>query len=453
MSTFRQNATMTALPSFTLLILLRHSHTFHIPSMSTPAELKVRKLAKLPSNQTCANCGRHQKHGFSTVCIKFHTFVCNDCKSSHQAISHRCKSLTMSSWSDEEVEELRQKGNAYCLKTYLKHAPPCGQQGRPQPGSDLSVYKSFVVDVYERRKYYGEDDGTTTLAATQAAMAPPPRRQIAKAPTSAPLPVADLLDFSSSAPTSTFTVAVDTQPPSFVADFGDFQTAAPVSTATPAALAPPPPPPPPPPLSAPKLAPPPSSAPSLTGLVAMNNTATTFTTTTPTTSMNPQSYAVMNSGGANVISTMGMNGMSNGMSPMMSQSGMANAFPSGGGMPMNAFHQNGGGMNMNAFQQNGHVNAFQSNNSGMAMNTAFQNNNGMNGGMNVFANGNMGMPQQQQTPFMHQQQHQQPMMYHAQGMQATMSMNSSNLSMNGSGMQQQGNNGNKDDPFAGLGGF
>lgn len=126
----------------------------------------MKKLARLYSNTVCANCGTIKKFGHSTVCIKFFTFVCNDCKSSHQAISHRCKSLTMSSWTDEEVDELERKGNDYARRTWLQNAPPIGTNGRPKEGDHIDVFKRFVVDAYERKKYYGEDTG-----------APPPQQQ------------------------------------------------------------------------------------------------------------------------------------------------------------------------------------------------------------------------------------------------------------------------------------
>lgn len=187
------------------------------------AEKKVKKLARLPGNCMCANCGTQKKFGFSTVCIKFHTFVCNNCKSSHQAISHRCKSLTMSSWADEEVAELERKGNDYARRTWLKNAPPVGQGGRPKEGDHVDVFKRFVVDVYERRRYYGEDDGAPVAAPQNVAVAvpvsqppsasfavaplqraapPAPRPAPAKPPVSAPAPVADLLDFSAPAPST-----------------------------------------------------------------------------------------------------------------------------------------------------------------------------------------------------------------------------------------------------------
>ncbi|KAI2497162.1 hypothetical protein MHU86_17365 [Fragilaria crotonensis] len=203
----------------------------------TAAEEKVKRLAKLKSNTICPNCGTEKKFGFGSVCIKFYTFVCNECKSSHQAISHRCKSTTMSSWTDEEVAELERKGNEYCLGTWLKHAPPCGQNGRPQPGSDLTVYKRFVVDAYENKRYFGNYDGpvsaTVAVAAPQAqvARAAPPPRSAARtdfqrmkqvpAPASAPTPpLVDLLDFAS--PVSLTTTAT---PAPSIDLFGDFTSA------------------------------------------------------------------------------------------------------------------------------------------------------------------------------------------------------------------------------------
>ena len=39
------------------------------------AEAAVKKLAKLPGNTICPNCGTQKKFGFGTVCIKYLTFV------------------------------------------------------------------------------------------------------------------------------------------------------------------------------------------------------------------------------------------------------------------------------------------------------------------------------------------------------------------------------------------
>jgi hypothetical protein len=212
--------------------------------MGTPAEDKVKRLAKLKANTTCPNCGTHKKFGFGSVCIKFHTFICNECKSSHQAISHRCKSTTMSSWTDAEVAELESKGNDYCRRTWLQNAPPTGQGGRPELGMDLNVYKRFVVQAYENKRYYGNDDGAVVAAAPVAAapvaaapVAAAPvaaarkkKPVIVRAPASAPTgmyPAVDLLDFSA-APASVATPSADL----FAADFGPMTSAPTASTTT-----------------------------------------------------------------------------------------------------------------------------------------------------------------------------------------------------------------------------
>jgi hypothetical protein len=213
-------------------------------TMASPAaEAAVKKLARLPSNCVCPNCGTEKKFGFGTVCVKYWTFVCNECKSSHQAISHRCKSITMSSWSMADVETLQAHGNDVARRTWLQHAPAIGTQGRPQPGRDsIDVYKAFIVDVYERKKYYGNADAAADQPQQQSlptAVTAPPRRVTAPpvAVTTAPsskVVVGDLLDFGSleSHADITKTVAssaINHDP--FVADFNAFSSSNTADTA------------------------------------------------------------------------------------------------------------------------------------------------------------------------------------------------------------------------------
>jgi hypothetical protein len=167
-------------------------HFFPLFFTMLPEE-RIKKLAKLPSNCTCPNCGTTKKFGFGTVCMLSLAFVCNECKSSHQAISHRCKSLTMSSWTEAEVLQITKAGNDVCRATWLAKAPPCGSNGRPQPGMDIMVYKRFIEAAYERKLFYS-NDGETVPQQTRAAPAPTPVHVAAPAPAPAPV-VADLLDF------------------------------------------------------------------------------------------------------------------------------------------------------------------------------------------------------------------------------------------------------------------
>jgi hypothetical protein len=133
--------------------------------MSNAAEKYLKQVRKLPSNLRCPNCGSESTTnlGFGSVCVKFKTFICDLCKTSHQAISHRVKSVSMSEWTMEEVKELtaeRSGGNAAALHTWLLNAPSvgCTYPGgkRPRKGDDVTVFKQFILDCYEHGKFRAE---------------------------------------------------------------------------------------------------------------------------------------------------------------------------------------------------------------------------------------------------------------------------------------------------------
>ena len=147
------------------------------------AEQLLKKLRRLDGNMRCANCDKEAPRGvgFGHVCVKYKTFICDLCKTSHQAISHRVKSVSTSNWSMEEVQELMPEkggGNEAARRTFLANAPEVGgkYQGgsRPKEGDKIEIYKQFVLDAYEYGKFKGSG------GAPAAALAPAP------APVSAP---------------------------------------------------------------------------------------------------------------------------------------------------------------------------------------------------------------------------------------------------------------------------
>lgn len=91
--------------------------------MSDPEAL-LKKIRKYDFNKICPNCGTQSPTflGFGSICMKYKTFICDNCKTSHQAISHRCKSVSMSIWTMEEVQSLtaaKGGGNDVALQTWL----------------------------------------------------------------------------------------------------------------------------------------------------------------------------------------------------------------------------------------------------------------------------------------------------------------------------------------------
>ena len=125
-------------------------------------ELMLKKLRKLELNMICPNCGTPAQPGigFGNICVKFKTFICDLCKTSHQAISHRVKSSSMSTWTMEEVMELTTEnkgGNEVALHVWLANAPHFGERYpggcRPKEGDKVEIFKHFVTDCYEHGKF------------------------------------------------------------------------------------------------------------------------------------------------------------------------------------------------------------------------------------------------------------------------------------------------------------
>uniref|UniRef100_A0A6S9SS06 Arf-GAP domain-containing protein n=3 Tax=Chrysotila carterae TaxID=13221 RepID=A0A6S9SS06_CHRCT len=127
--------------------------------MSNDAHMKVlHQLRRLPENRKCGSCRHEEKLGFKDVCVKFQIFVCGDCKSAHQAYSHRCKSITMSNWNKDEVDALRADmggGNARNSATTFAHLPNESALW-PKKGCHPNELKEFIVAAYNDRKWFGE---------------------------------------------------------------------------------------------------------------------------------------------------------------------------------------------------------------------------------------------------------------------------------------------------------
>ena len=124
-------------------------------------------IRRLAANKVCGTCLHEERMGFKDVCMKFKIFICSDCKSCHQAFSHRCKvgrrppppppcartcdhrypptahparrlapqSVTMSNWSMAEVDVLKHEhggGNIVNAAKVFARFPQGAK--RPQKG-------------------------------------------------------------------------------------------------------------------------------------------------------------------------------------------------------------------------------------------------------------------------------------------------------------------------------
>lgn len=127
-------------------------------------ERTLNSLRRLPENRKCGTCTKEDKFGHKNVCMKFHIFICSDCKSAHQAFSHKCKSVTMSNWSREEVESLKAPhggnvANAATIFAKLRKDSDAYPKGCPP-----DEVKSFVHQAYNELRWAGDAEPSANVA-------------------------------------------------------------------------------------------------------------------------------------------------------------------------------------------------------------------------------------------------------------------------------------------------
>ncbi|KAF4325154.1 hypothetical protein BBO99_00000504 [Phytophthora kernoviae] len=126
--------------------------------MAAEAEAALNALKKLEANKTCVNCGNYNRFGHQNICEKVKTFVCSNCKSAHQSYSMRVKSVSMSNWTMEEVDALREQnggGNAVAGRVWLGFWDE-EKMRKPTKDDPLDYYKQFINRVYNDKAFYDE---------------------------------------------------------------------------------------------------------------------------------------------------------------------------------------------------------------------------------------------------------------------------------------------------------
>uniref|UniRef100_A0A0A8Y923 Arf-GAP domain-containing protein n=1 Tax=Arundo donax TaxID=35708 RepID=A0A0A8Y923_ARUDO len=111
-------------------------------------ERVVRGLLKLPPNRRCVNCNGL---GPQYVCTSFWTFVCISCSGIHREFTHRVKSVSMSTFSTQEVEALQKGGNQRAKESFLKDFDT--QKMRLPDNSNVDSLREFIKTVYVERRY------------------------------------------------------------------------------------------------------------------------------------------------------------------------------------------------------------------------------------------------------------------------------------------------------------
>ncbi|MEQ2163927.1 hypothetical protein GOODEAATRI_001281 [Goodea atripinnis] len=112
---------------------------------------KVRELAQSGVNKHCFECNQP---GVTYTDITVGTFVCTSCSGMLRGLNppHRVKSISMTTFSQQEVEFLQNHGNEVGRRTWLCVFDPKAD-GCPDL-KDPQKFKEFLQDKYEKKKWH-----------------------------------------------------------------------------------------------------------------------------------------------------------------------------------------------------------------------------------------------------------------------------------------------------------
>ncbi|XP_076035796.1 arf GTPase activating protein drongo isoform X2 [Oratosquilla oratoria] len=111
----------------------------------------LRELVSQPANKTCFDC--NQK-GPTYINMLVGSFVCTTCSGILRGLNppHRVKSISMASFTPEEIEQIKQKGNHYCRAVWLGLYD---LKANPFPDTkDEHKIRDFMIAKYEKRRFY-----------------------------------------------------------------------------------------------------------------------------------------------------------------------------------------------------------------------------------------------------------------------------------------------------------
>eukprot|EP00899_Mesostigma_viride_P012637 jgi/Mesvir1/21374/Mv20858-RA.1 len=128
------------------------------------------------------------------VCTNFNTFVCTACSGIHREFSHRIKSVSMASFTPEEVKALQEGGNkvakAHFFQTWSPHELPI-----PDSSAKIDKVREFIRLVYVEKRFVSAGgrlspvtlDKHSHATGGAAPKATDPRKDTGRSPLAAPV--------------------------------------------------------------------------------------------------------------------------------------------------------------------------------------------------------------------------------------------------------------------------
>ncbi|XP_030043155.1 arf-GAP domain and FG repeat-containing protein 2 isoform X2 [Microcaecilia unicolor] len=116
---------------------------------------RVRELGSSLFNRHCFEC---EQRGVTYIDITVGSFVCTSCSGLLRGLNppHRVKSISMTTFTEQEVNFLQTRGNEVCRKIWLGL---CDSRTSVVPDSrDPQKVKEFLQEKYEKKRWYVSPD-------------------------------------------------------------------------------------------------------------------------------------------------------------------------------------------------------------------------------------------------------------------------------------------------------
>ncbi|EER09618.1 Stromal membrane-associated protein, putative [Perkinsus marinus ATCC 50983] len=101
------------------------------------------------ANRHCADCG---ELGPTYICTDFGTFVCTECAGIHRELTHKVKGISVSKWTQQEVEHLEAHGNTRDREIYMANYRPGIDLAEPN-NQDRQRLREFMKLKYVDKRW------------------------------------------------------------------------------------------------------------------------------------------------------------------------------------------------------------------------------------------------------------------------------------------------------------
>eukprot|EP00904_Undaria_pinnatifida_P001696 jgi/Undpi1/11527/HiC_scaffold_30.g13824.m1 len=114
----------------------------------------LRECQKKPGNKRCADCIERLPQW---VVTDFNTFVCTACSGIHREFSHRVKSISLATFTEDEVKGVKEGGNEISNNLYMARYRPGHDLPEPE-GGKAQKHRDFIRTKYVDKRWYGSPE-------------------------------------------------------------------------------------------------------------------------------------------------------------------------------------------------------------------------------------------------------------------------------------------------------